>query len=70
LGDPDSKIRTAVGMAIAAIASWDWPQSWPGLMEHLIASIKTRSNPVLGKAELGPGLALLVVIYGSIEGAL
>ena len=52
LGDPDSKIRTAVGMAIAAIASWDWPQSWPGLMEHLVAAIKNRSNPILGEPQL------------------
>lgn len=48
LHDPSSKIRTAVGMAIAAIANWDWPQAWPGLMEFLTAAIKERKDPNLG----------------------
>mmetsp|Transcript_12632 Transcript_12632/g.27297 ORF Transcript_12632/g.27297 Transcript_12632/m.27297 type:complete len:1089 (+) Transcript_12632:75-3341(+) len=44
LADPSSKVRTAVGMAIAAIAKVDWPQSWPGLIEWLIQAITKRHN--------------------------
>lgn len=49
LRDADSKIRTAVGVAIAAIANWDWPQAWPGLMEFVVNSIKERIDPNLSK---------------------
>lgn len=51
LRDPDSKIRTAIAMAIAAVANWDWPQEWPGLLEHIVSSIKQGSDPVLGKTK-------------------
>lgn len=44
LSDPNSKIRTAAGMAIASIAKWDWPQEWPGLVEYLVGAIKDRSD--------------------------
>ncbi|WIA28271.1 hypothetical protein OEZ86_010825 [Tetradesmus obliquus] len=44
LMDPDSKIRTAVAMAIAAVVSWDWPQAWPGIMEFIVNSIKDRKD--------------------------
>jgi len=49
LRDPDSKIRTAIAMAIAAIANWDWPQDWPGLLENIVGSIKKRDDPQLGE---------------------
>jgi hypothetical protein len=49
LRDPDSKIRTAVAMAIAAVANWDWPQEWPGLLENIVSSVKQRSDPNLGE---------------------
>ncbi len=44
LEDPHGKIRTAVGMAIASIASWDWPEEWPGLMGYLLGLISDRSD--------------------------
>ncbi|WIA08198.1 hypothetical protein OEZ85_007649 [Tetradesmus obliquus] len=44
LMDPDSKLRTAVAMAIAAVVSWDWPQAWPGIMEFIVNSIKDRKD--------------------------
>uniref|UniRef100_A0A383VNQ8 Importin N-terminal domain-containing protein n=1 Tax=Tetradesmus obliquus TaxID=3088 RepID=A0A383VNQ8_TETOB len=44
LMEPDSKIRTAVAMAIAAVVSWDWPQAWPGIMEFIVNSIKDRKD--------------------------
>lgn len=49
LRDPDSKIRTAIAMAIAAVANWDWPQDWPGLLENIVGSIKKRDDPQLGE---------------------
>lgn len=48
LQDPDSKVRTAVGVAVASIAAWDLPSAWPGLLESMVGSIKARSNPHLG----------------------
>ena len=30
--DPESKIRTAVGVAIANIARWEVPDIWPDLL--------------------------------------
>ncbi|KAG0591650.1 hypothetical protein M758_1G229200 [Ceratodon purpureus] len=44
LEDPHGKIRTAVGMAIASIANWDWPEEWPGLMGHLLNLINDRTD--------------------------
>ena len=40
LGDGTPKIRTAVSMAIAGIAQWDWPDAWPGLMGALLAPLQ------------------------------
>ncbi|GAQ87921.1 Putative importin 9 [Klebsormidium nitens] len=44
LADAKGKIRTAVGMAVAAIARMDWPQEWPQLMDVLVTGIKDRGN--------------------------
>lgn len=44
LEDPHGKIRTAVGMAIATIANWDWPEEWPDLMGYLLNLINDRSD--------------------------
>jgi hypothetical protein len=48
LADPERKVRTAVSMAISAIAEFDFPQDWPGLLEVLVGVIKDKSNPNLG----------------------
>lgn len=48
LADPSSKIRTAVGVGIAKIASSDWPENWPQLLEILTSAIKERKDPNLG----------------------
>lgn len=42
------QVRTAVGMAVNAIAEWDWPDAWPGLMERLVGAVRERSNENLG----------------------
>ncbi|GBG61529.1 hypothetical protein CBR_g22326 [Chara braunii] len=44
LGDPEGKIRTAVGIVIATIAQKDWPEEWPGLMEFLLHCIRDHSS--------------------------
>lgn len=49
LADPDSKLRTAVGLAIAAIAAWDCPDAWPDLLQGLLQAINQRDNQPLGK---------------------
>ena len=50
LADPNSKLRTAVGMAVASIAKWDVPQEWPTLLPELLRAISERSNASLGAA--------------------
>lgn len=40
LVDDSSKVRTAIGMAIMAIANADYPHAWPDLIAHLVALIK------------------------------
>ena len=44
LADPEAKIRTACGMAIATIATWDWPQQWPQLTAQLVGAIRERTS--------------------------
>jgi hypothetical protein len=48
LGDEHSKIRTAVGMAIASVADHDWPHAWPQLTELLVNGIRNRASPASG----------------------
>eukprot|EP00878_Enallax_costatus_P044724 GHUV01053448.1.p1 GENE.GHUV01053448.1~~GHUV01053448.1.p1 ORF type:complete len:172 (+),score=46.18 GHUV01053448.1:247-762(+) len=62
LADADSKIRTAVGMAIAAIANWDWPQAWPGLMDYLVNSIKDRKDANLCECVADAGWPASIVV--------
>jgi hypothetical protein len=49
LADPNSKVRTAVAMAVASIAHWEWPEKWPGLIEELTRALgSTDMNLVRG----------------------
>ncbi len=48
LGDDSSKVRTAVAMAVAAIARWDCPQQWPGLIPGLVQAITAKKNANMG----------------------
>ena len=63
LSDPIPKIRTATGMAIATISSWDWPHSWPALTGILLGAIRERRSEdlVLGS------LRCLAMIAGDME---
>ena len=44
LSDPVSKLRTAVGMAVAAVAKCDWPEEWPELMPELLARVSSQTD--------------------------
>lgn len=46
LADDHSKVRNTVAYAVAAIAHWDWPESWPDLFEQLMLALNS-SNPNL-----------------------
>lgn len=48
LADPTSKLRTAVGLAVAAIAKWDCPDAWPDLLSNLLRAINQTDNQPLG----------------------
>jgi len=39
LADQSSKVRTSVGMAIAAIARCDWPEKWPNLLDVVVGML-------------------------------
>ncbi|GMH34505.1 hypothetical protein BSKO_02339 [Bryopsis sp. KO-2023] len=52
LSDPSSKLRTAVGVAIATIAGFDWPENWPHLLGVLTTAIKERKDPNLVQGAL------------------
>lgn len=62
LGDADTKIQTAASMAIAAIASVDYPEQWPNLVDLLIAAINSDNNPILVQG----GLRCLVLFAEEI----
>ncbi|CAI0458769.1 unnamed protein product [Linum tenue] len=42
--DSHRKICTAISMAIASIAAYDWPENWPELLPSLLTLIKDQSN--------------------------
>ncbi|XWS69546.1 hypothetical protein CRYUN_Cryun04dG0187900 [Craigia yunnanensis] len=44
LGDPNRKLCTAISMAIASIAVYDWPESWPDLLPFLVRLIGDQSD--------------------------
>ncbi|KAM4109208.1 hypothetical protein ACB094_03G102800 [Castanea mollissima] len=44
LDDPQRKICTAISMAVASIAVYDWPEEWPDLLPFLLKLISDQSN--------------------------
>lgn len=58
LDDSHGKIRTAVGMAVASIASCDWPDDWPNLMDVLLRYINDQNDINKGNAFEGSCLFL------------
>ncbi|CAI7783101.1 unnamed protein product [Closterium sp. NIES-53] len=45
LVDEEPKVQSAVGLAIAHVASCDWPEEWPELMDHLMAALADTAHP-------------------------
>ncbi|KAK9276415.1 hypothetical protein L1049_005948 [Liquidambar formosana] len=44
LDDSHKKVCTAISMAVASIAQYDWPEDWPDLLPFLLKLINDRSN--------------------------
>ncbi|XP_058775497.1 uncharacterized protein LOC131649758 isoform X1 [Vicia villosa] len=44
LDDPHRKICTAIGMAVASIAMYDWPELWSDLLPFLLNLINNQTN--------------------------
>ncbi|RZC58374.1 hypothetical protein C5167_005683 [Papaver somniferum] len=44
LDDPHGKVCTAVGMAVASIAQYDWPEDWPDLLPVLLKLMNDQTN--------------------------
>ncbi|CAI9096342.1 OLC1v1032456C3 [Oldenlandia corymbosa var. corymbosa] len=44
IDDPHRKICTAVSMAVAAVARFDWPEDWPDLLPFILKLINDKSN--------------------------
>ena len=49
LDDPHRKICTAIGMAVASIAAYDWPELWPDLLPVLLNLVNNQTNLNAGK---------------------
>ncbi|XP_045819051.1 importin-9 [Trifolium pratense] len=44
LDDPHRKICTAIGVAVASIAAYDWPEEWSDLLPFLLNLINNQTN--------------------------
>ncbi|KAK8346462.1 hypothetical protein V6Z11_A07G219200 [Gossypium hirsutum] len=44
LDDPNRKLCTAISMVVAAIAVYDWPESWPDLLPFLLKLIGDQTS--------------------------
>lgn len=62
LGDESSLVRTAVAMAVAAIARWDCPQHWPGLIPGLVQAITAKKNAHMGEWIRGRTQCVVVLL--------
>ncbi|KAE8657393.1 importin-9-like isoform X2 [Hibiscus syriacus] len=69
LDDPSRKLCTAISMAIASIAVYDWPESWPDLLDFLLKLIADQSvlNGVKKSSFLHGGLRCLALLSGDLD---
>ena len=51
LADPDNKMQTASGMAIAVIVKYEFPDGWPQLLPSLVQAITARRSSSEGANE-------------------
>ncbi|TYH21901.1 hypothetical protein ES288_A04G083100v1 [Gossypium darwinii] len=49
LDDPNRKLCIAISMVVAAIAVYDWPESWPDLLSFLLKLIGDQTSMNRGK---------------------
>ena len=42
--DPHKKICTAVSVAVASVAHYDWPEDWPDLLPFLLKLMNEQNN--------------------------
>ncbi|KAL5553552.1 hypothetical protein UlMin_040953 [Ulmus minor] len=63
LDDSNRKICTAIGMAIASIAVYDWPEDWPELLPFLLKLINDQTN----KNGVHGALRCLALISGDLD---
>ncbi|KAB1206509.1 Importin-9 [Morella rubra] len=63
LDDSQRKICTAISMAVASIAVYDWPENWPDLLPFLLKLIsdKNNMNGVHG------ALRCLALLFGDLD---
>lgn len=52
LDDPQRKICTAISMAVASIAVYDWPEEWPDLLPFLLKLISDQTNMNGGESSI------------------
>lgn len=48
LADPVRRLRTAAGMAVAAVAKWDCPEAWPELLPGMLVVLAQKPSPQHG----------------------
>ena len=52
LADPDNRMQTASGMAIAVIVKYEFPDGWPQLLPSLVQAITARRSSSEGAHQL------------------
>lgn len=62
LADPDNKMQTASGMAIAVIVKYEFPDGWPQLLPSLVQAITARRSSSEGANEALTSRSLLLAL--------
>ncbi|XP_022968377.1 importin-9-like isoform X2 [Cucurbita maxima] len=63
LDDSHTKICTAISMAVASIAIYDWPEEWPELLPYLLNLMNNRIN----MNGVHGGLRCLALLSGELD---
>ena len=67
LADPDNKMQTASGMAIAVIVKYEFPDGWPQLLPSLVQAITARRSSSEGANLVTESRKLPIAVAGSWE---
>ena len=65
LADPDNKMQTASGMAIAVIVKYEFPDGWPQLLPSLVQAITARRSSSEGAHPVKKGPKFPIAVAGS-----